>query len=622
MEIFDIFLLEAALNGLLFGGVLALLALGLNLIFGVIDVVWICYAELVMLGMYTVYYLFAVYGWPLPLAFAAGILLVAFLGAALHWLVIRPVLASEPINQLLVTGGVLFFLQALATLLFGVDFRNLGLSLPSLVIGDIFLPWSRILAAGTALIAMLGVWLFLRRSFTGTAIRAISQDRTVMPLMGANPERLYLLTSAIGGALAGLSACLLVLQYDVHLHGLRDGRAREPPGRLHRRFHLRPVHRPRWLLLPGRVGLRHGLRLLHRGDVRQARGPVRPAAGLIVPALRPLAWIVGIGAIACLPLTGIGDYHLHLAILILLWAFVYTAWSIMGRFGLTSLGHGAFLGIGAYGVVLLWNGFGLTPWLGLPAALVVTAGLAFVIGWPCFRFRITGHYFALVTLALSEVVRLLIVAMRDWTGGSLGTTPQTALTAGQGISLVALQFASKAIWFWIVLALWVVGLLIWRAVDRSMARYALEAVGQDEDAAAAIGIDVTRTKLTVLLVSALMTCVGGAFYAQYQLYVNPETVSGIAISLQIVFAAIAGGMFVQLGPTVGAVFTLLLAESLRVAVGHDVHGLDGTIYGLMLVLFIIYMPKGVLGKVLELARARPRPDIAATETRSADAVSG
>lgn len=214
--IFDVFLLEAILNGLLFGGVLALLALGLNLIFGVIDVVWICYAELIMLGMYTVYFLFTVYGLPLPLAFAVAILLVAGLGAALHWLVIRPVLTSEPINQLLVTGGVLFFLQAAATVAFGIDFRNLGLSLPSLVVGEIFLPWSRILAAATALVAMLGVWLFLRRTFLGTAIRAISQDRQIMPLMGADPSRLYLLTSAIGGGLAGLGACLLVLQYDVH----------------------------------------------------------------------------------------------------------------------------------------------------------------------------------------------------------------------------------------------------------------------------------------------------------------------------------------------------------------------------------------------------------------------
>lgn len=216
MAIFDVFLLEAFLNGLLFGGVLALLALGLNLIFGVIDVVWICYAELVMIGMYTVYFAYTVYGLPIVVAFALAILLVAAGGALLHYLVIRPILASEPINQLLVTGGVLFFLQALATLLFGIDFRNLGLSLPSLIVGDIFLPWSRILAAGTALVAMLGVWLFLKYTFLGTAIRAISQDRGVMPLMGADPDRLYLLTSAIGGGLAGLGACLLVLQYDVH----------------------------------------------------------------------------------------------------------------------------------------------------------------------------------------------------------------------------------------------------------------------------------------------------------------------------------------------------------------------------------------------------------------------
>jgi branched-chain amino acid transport system permease protein len=97
-----------------------------------------------------------------------------------------------------------------------------------------------------------------------------------------------------------------------------------------------------------------------------------------------------------------------------------------------------------------------------------------------------------------------------------------------------------------------------------------------------------------------MTATGGALYGQYQVYINPETVSGIAISLQIVFAVIAGGMFVQLGPTVGALFTLLLVETLRVSLGHDVHGLDGTIYGLLLVIFIIYMPKGILGKVLEL----------------------
>ena len=312
---------------------------------------------------------------------------------------------------------------------------------------------------------------------------------------------------------------------------------------------------------------------------------------------------LGLVLLAAVPLAGLSDYHLHVLITILLWSFIYTAWSLMGRFGLVSLGHGAFLGIGAYGVTMLWNHYGLSPWLGIPIALALSGLVAVVIGYPCFRFRITGHYFALVTLALSEVVRLLIVALRDWTGGSLGVTPRSAL-ADSSYSLVALQFADREVFFYIMLAFWLAGLWIWRLVDRSMARSAMLAISQEEDAAASVGINVTRTKLGITLISAMMTAMGGALYGQYQMYINPETVSGIAISLQIVFAVIAGGMFVQLGPTVGALITLLLAESLRVLVGHEVHGLDGTIYGLMLVLFIIYMPKGVLGKILEVWERR------------------
>ena len=216
MDVFDIFLLEAVVNGLLLGGVLALLALGLNLIFGVIDVVWICYAELVMMGMYAVYYCHNVFGWPLWLALLLAIAAVAVLGALLHQFVIRPVLAAEPINQLLVTGGVLFFLQAVATLGFGVDFRNVGISLPGLQVGDMFLSSARLIAFLVALAGMVGVYLFLTRTFLGTAIRAISQDRAIMPLMGVNANRIFVTTSALGGGLAGLAACRLVLQYDIH----------------------------------------------------------------------------------------------------------------------------------------------------------------------------------------------------------------------------------------------------------------------------------------------------------------------------------------------------------------------------------------------------------------------
>jgi len=212
----DIYLLEAVINGVLLGGVLALLALGLNLIFGAIDVVWICYADLVMCGMYVVYWLHNSEGWPLLAACPAAILFVALLGVLLHIVVIQPILGSAPINQLLATGGVLFFLQSLATLLFATDFRNLGVRLPVIELGDIYISFARLLAFGLALLGAVVLYLVLAKTYLGTAIRAIAQDRSIMGLMGVNERRVYAVTSAIGGGLAGLASCLLVLQYDVH----------------------------------------------------------------------------------------------------------------------------------------------------------------------------------------------------------------------------------------------------------------------------------------------------------------------------------------------------------------------------------------------------------------------
>jgi branched-chain amino acid transport system permease protein len=214
--IFDIYLLEALLNGVLLGGVFALLALGLNLIFGVIDVVWICYAELIMLGMYGMYFLYVTYHVPFLLAALICVGGVGGIGVILHVVVIRPLLGTAPINQLLATGGVLFFLQSFATVAFGIDFRNLGIRLPILDVAGMFISYARLLAFGVALAGMVALYLFLARSYTGTAIRAIAQDRQIMPLMGVDTRRIYIITSFIGGALAGLASCLLVLQYDVH----------------------------------------------------------------------------------------------------------------------------------------------------------------------------------------------------------------------------------------------------------------------------------------------------------------------------------------------------------------------------------------------------------------------
>ena len=321
-----------------------------------------------------------------------------------------------------------------------------------------------------------------------------------------------------------------------------------------------------------------------------SRGPLLGGACLAVLAAAPFV-----------PMGGIRQYVLHVAIQIFIWSFIGQAWSLMGRFGLVSLGHGAFLGVGAYTTTLLWNFYSLTPWIGALFAVAASVAVAVVLGIPCFRFRVIGHYFALVTLAVGEVIRLLIIAERDWTGGSLGASLKTAGTAS---GLWTLQFADKRVFYYASLGLFLAGLWVWDRVDRSMARSALEAIGEDEMAAASVGIHVTRFKLGVTVVSAALTALGGVLYAQYISYVNPDTLSGIGVSLKIVFAVVLGGMYSLMGPLVGTALTTALSEGLRIAFGLKFLGMADTIYGLLLIIFIIFLPSGIYGSIRNALRRR------------------
>jgi branched-chain amino acid transport system permease protein len=211
-----VFLVEAAVNGVLLGGVLAVLALGLNLIFGVLDIVWIAYLELVMICMYAMYFLVMVYGWPVWAAGLASVAVGGLLGIGVHLLIISPILTSAPVNQLLATGGLLFFLQSFATLLWTTDHRSLRINVPPLEIGGVFVSIRGLAAFAVAIVAMIALYLFLTRTYVGTAIRAVAQDREAMALMGANPRTIYIVTSAVGGAMAGIAAALLAIQYAVH----------------------------------------------------------------------------------------------------------------------------------------------------------------------------------------------------------------------------------------------------------------------------------------------------------------------------------------------------------------------------------------------------------------------
>lgn len=316
-------------------------------------------------------------------------------------------------------------------------------------------------------------------------------------------------------------------------------------------------------------------------------------------------WLVAAVLLAVLlfPLLKVSPYVLHIATLIFIWAFMATAWSYMGRFGLVSLGHGAFIGIGAYTAGLMFNHLALSPWVGMLLGGALAALLALLVGWACFRFGVMGDYFALLTLALGEIVSLLLVAFRDQTGGSLGFTLKRV-----GSSWLYLQFEDKTHFYYVALTFLVGALLLWRLIDRSKMQKALRAIGEDEVAAATLGVTTIRYKLMVTMISAFVAAVGGVLYAQYVTYLNPHTLAGVGPSLDIAFKAILGGMFSLWGPTVGTGIIVLLEEYIRVNYGAKYIGLSQIAYGIALVSLIIFLPKGIYGSLEErLRRKKARP---------------
>lgn len=295
-----------------------------------------------------------------------------------------------------------------------------------------------------------------------------------------------------------------------------------------------------------------------------------------------------------LPAVISSQYIIHILNLIFIWGFMATAWSYMGRFGLVSLGHGAFMGIGAYTSSLLFNTYSLSPWIGMLVAAIAAMAFASILGYACFRSGVIGDYFALVTLAVAEVAALIIVAFREITSGSLGLTLKSA-----GNSIWYLQFESKVPFYYIFLSFLIIALYVWKRIDKNRMQMALTAIGEDELASASLGVNIIKYKMQIIIISALFTAIGGVLYAQYITYINPHTVSGIEVSLSIPFKAILGGMFTLWGPFVGSAIIVSLEEYIRIAFGPKYGSLSQVVYGIALILMIIYLPNGIFGTFKE-----------------------
>lgn len=287
------------------------------------------------------------------------------------------------------------------------------------------------------------------------------------------------------------------------------------------------------------------------------------------------------------PLLIQSKFYLHILILIFLYAAASGGWNIIGGYaGQMSLGHAAFFGIGAYTSTLLFLHFGVTPWLGLWAGGLVSAFVAAIIGYACFRLR--GDYFALATIAFAEVVRIVAIWWRDLTGGSMGIL----IPFKPGWAYM--MFREKEVYYYLGLFLMAMVTLITYLIEKSRFGYYLRAIREDEDAAEALGVNAFKCKLKAVAISAFITGVCGVYYAQYVLFIEPEGVLALHLSIQLVLIAVIGGLGTVWGPVMGAFLVVPLSELLRGWLGGAMMGLNLFLYGIVLILVVTFMPNGLV----------------------------
>ena len=291
------------------------------------------------------------------------------------------------------------------------------------------------------------------------------------------------------------------------------------------------------------------------------------------------------------------DYHQHLILLIFFWAYLGTAWNILGGYaGQLSLGHASFFGIGAYTSTLLFVNLGLTPWIGMLAAGMVSALFGLFIGFASFHYGLKGPYFALVTIAVAEVLRHVF---NNWqlVGAAMGI-----LIPLEGNAPAIFQFSEKYPYYYTAFAMMLISIEIARAIQRSKFGHQLVALRENEDTAESLGVNTKAVKLWAISFSAFLTGMGGSFYAQYFLYIDPETTFLLNISVDIALRPIIGGLGTIAGPVVGSLILTPLSEITRAVFGGRYAGVALMSYGLILMAVVLLAPGGAVGWFRALRR--------------------
>jgi branched-chain amino acid transport system permease protein len=316
-----------------------------------------------------------------------------------------------------------------------------------------------------------------------------------------------------------------------------------------------------------------------------------------VRALAPI--LVAVALLAAVPLVTQSNVVLNFLVFALLIALVGQGWNLLGGYGgQYSFGHAAFFGTGAYVTAILQLRYGVNAWPAFALGIVAGAAVGAIIGTLAFRSGLRGSYFALVTLAFAEVLRI-VASVAPITGAGVGTLIKLDLR------WEALQFQSRVPFYFIILALVAISLVLVHLIERTRFGAWLVAVRENEDAAAALGVDATRVKIGAMTLSAAIAAAAGCFYAQYYLFIDAGIAYGPWISIEALLAPIVGGVGTVFGPLLGALVVKSLGEATKLVAG-DAPGLDLVIYGSVLVLVVAFAPRGIVGVLADLRRALRR----------------
>ena len=289
------------------------------------------------------------------------------------------------------------------------------------------------------------------------------------------------------------------------------------------------------------------------------------------------------------------NYALGIFIMIFFWAYVGQSWNVLtGYTGHISLGHALYLGIGAYATTFLAQTIGLTPWVGMFLGGFIAVAIALFLGFLGFRFGLRGVYFVIMTIAFAELTRLAvshIEALGSFTGIFVDFNP----------SFYNFQFRGNIPYYYIALGFMVASLIVVRLIEVSKVGRFIVAIREDEEAAQALGVNTFKYNMIAIAISAFMTSLAGAFYANYIFYLHPNSLFGMSMSIELILRPIVGGLGTLFGPIIGSIILTPLSEISRAYFAKGgLEGLHLILYGILTILVVLFMPKGIIVYVKRL----------------------